>query len=124
MHFCPHCGNMLQLEVPLRFICAPATASPHFFSLVPSQNLHCVSFFCQTCPYVHRIEKKVWRCLLEAAMGMFFISTSLQAQIELDILISRKGVDDVLGGAEAWKNADQADGASARRCVPDVPPRH
>jgi len=36
MYFCPHCGNMLQLE-----------------------NMSGLRFFCQTCPYIHRLAAKV-----------------------------------------------------------------
>jgi DNA-directed RNA polymerase subunit M/transcription elongation factor TFIIS len=45
-------------------------------------------FFCKTCPYVHAIKKAVAQ------------RTYLQ----------RKEVDDVLGGADAWKNVDQTEG--------------
>lgn len=41
-------------------------------------------FFCKTCPYVFILEQK----------------------IEKTMLLERKEVDDVLGGAEAWKDAD------------------
>jgi len=44
-------------------------------------------FFCKTCPYVHAIKKAVAQ------------RTYLQ----------RKEVDDVLGGADAWKNVDQTE---------------
>ncbi|EOD31001.1 hypothetical protein EMIHUDRAFT_63678 [Emiliania huxleyi CCMP1516] len=71
MHFCPHCGSMLQLE-----------------SI--SDRLR---FFCQTCPYVHQLTTRV----------------------KSEMLLDRKEVDDVLGGPDAWKNADQAD-ASCPRC--------
>mmetsp|Transcript_18283 Transcript_18283/g.35780 ORF Transcript_18283/g.35780 Transcript_18283/m.35780 type:complete len:135 (+) Transcript_18283:1371-1775(+) len=40
-------------------------------------------FYCQTCPYIHNIHEKLTR------------------RVEL----KRKKVDDVLGGQEAWKNA-------------------
>lgn len=44
-------------------------------------------FFCKTCPYIHTINTvKKYR-------------TKLQ----------RKQIDDVLGGADAWKNVDQTD---------------
>lgn len=70
MYFCPHCGNMLQLE-----------------------NMSGLRFFCQTCPYIHR----------------------LAAKVESEVWLDRKGVDDVLGGTDAWKNADQTD-ATCPRC--------
>ena len=44
-------------------------------------------FFCKTCPYVFILEGK----------------------IEKTMLLERKEVDDVLGGAEAWKDADQVE---------------
>uniref|UniRef100_A0A7S4B280 DNA-directed RNA polymerase subunit n=1 Tax=Chrysotila carterae TaxID=13221 RepID=A0A7S4B280_CHRCT len=53
-------------------------------------NLH---FFCQTCPYMYRLKEKV---------------TS-------NVYIDRKEVDDVLGGEDAWKNADRTD-ASCPKC--------
>jgi DNA-directed RNA polymerase III subunit RPC11 len=45
-------------------------------------------FFCQTCPYIHAIKKPI-------AQRMY---------------LKRKEVDDVLGGADAWKNVDQTEG--------------
>ena len=42
-------------------------------------------FFCQTCPYIYVVEK------------------TYSKQLTLE----RKQVDDVLGGAEAWENADK-----------------
>lgn len=49
-----------------------------------------IRFFCQTCPYVHAVK------------------TLLTKKVPLP----RKEVDDVLGGAAAWDNADQ----TAERC--------
>ena len=56
-------------------------------------------FFCRTCPYVFQLKSRV----------------TSEATLE------RKVVDDVLGGPDAWKNADQTDGACslpARHLVP------
>jgi DNA-directed RNA polymerase III subunit RPC11 len=53
-------------------------------------------FFCQTCPYVHEIARPVKR----------------------KIVLQRKEVDDVLGGAEAWANVDQTD-ALCPKCAND-----
>ena len=50
-------------------------------------------FFCRTCPYVFQLKSKV----------------TSEATLE------RKVVDDVLGGPDAWKNADQTEGARAPR---------
>ena len=47
-------------------------------------------FFCNSCPYVHAIKKPI-------AQRTY---------------LKRKEVDDVLGGADAWKNVDQTEGAS------------
>ena len=47
--------------------------------------------YCQACPYRFRLERPF---------------TSSQT-------FERKQVDDVLGGAEAWKNVDQTDGTSS-----------
>lgn len=44
-------------------------------------------FYCQTCPYVYK----------------------LKATVCSEVPLEHKEVDDVLGGAEAWKNADQTD---------------
>ena len=41
-------------------------------------------FFCKTCPYVFRVQHK----------------------FENKMPLDRKEVDDVLGGADAWKNVD------------------
>ena len=38
-------------------------------------------------------------------------------QIENEVPLEHKAVDDVLGGAEAWKNADQTDGAPDAECT-------
>ena len=73
MHFCPPCGNLLQLEA------------------VESGNLR---FYCQTCPYVYMLK------------------TSVSSEVPLE----HKAVDDVLGGPEAWKNADQTD-ANCPKCT-------
>ena len=48
-------------------------------------------FFCRTCPYVFQLKSKV----------------TSEATLE------RKVVDDVLGGPDAWKNADQTEGSRA-----------
>lgn len=42
-------------------------------------------FYCKTCPYIFKVEHK-----FESKMNL-----------------ERKQVDDVLGGAEAWKDADK-----------------
>jgi len=65
MLFCPTCGNMLLLAAEGR-----------------------VAFFCQTCPYVFAVNRKMKK------------TTELE----------RKQVDDVLGGDDAWKNVDQTQG--------------
>jgi DNA-directed RNA polymerase III subunit RPC11 len=44
-------------------------------------------FYCQTCPYVHNITETVTKKLP----------------------LTRKKVDDVLGGDDAWKNVDQTE---------------
>lgn len=82
------------------------------------QNTHGrLRFFCQTCPYIHRLEAKA---SITSFCGPLLLKQvgdalppSLGAQVESEILLDRKGVDDVLGGADAWKNADQADGEPA-----------
>jgi len=47
-------------------------------------------FCCGSCPYVHSIKKSI-----------------SQKQ-----MLKRKVLDDVLGGADAWKNVDQTEGTS------------
>jgi DNA-directed RNA polymerase III subunit RPC11 len=46
-------------------------------------------FYCQTCPYVYSIQRPMANRL---------------------VLGNRKTVDDILGGAEAWKNVDSTEG--------------
>ena len=72
MHFCPPCGNLLQLE----------------------HVEDGMRFYCQTCPYVYK----------------------LQARVVAEVPLEHKAVDDVLGGPEAWKNADQTD-AHCPKCT-------
>ena len=51
-------------------------------------------FYCQTCPYVYH----------------------LKAMVRVDVPLEHKAVDEVLGGPEAWKNADQSD-ANCPKCT-------
>ena len=51
-------------------------------------------FYCQTCPYTYK----------------------LKATVSSEVPLEHKAVDDVLGGAEAWKNADQTD-ANCPKCT-------
>ena len=51
--------------------------------LLTEQSLDDFRFFCRTCPYIHRIE----------------------AKYENKMYLERKEVDDVLGGADAFKDA-------------------
>ncbi|XP_073502253.1 DNA-directed RNA polymerase III subunit RPC10 [Phyllobates terribilis] len=60
--FCPTCGNVLIVE----------------------EGQKCLRFACNTCPYVHNINRKV---------------TSRKYP-------KLKEVDDVLGGSAAWENVD------------------
>eukprot|EP01138_Halocafeteria_seosinensis_P008702 gb/GECG01008895.1/.p1 GENE.gb/GECG01008895.1/~~gb/GECG01008895.1/.p1 ORF type:complete len:106 (+),score=5.76 gb/GECG01008895.1/:1-318(+) len=46
-----------------------------------------VRFYCRTCPYVHDVDHRIMKT----------------------IPLDRKQVDDILGGADAWKNVDQTD---------------
>ena len=70
MHFCPPCGNLLQLE----------------------SDAGRLRFYCQTCAYVF----------------------ALKATVSSEVPLEHKAVDDVLGGPEAWKNADQTDAVRRR----------
>eukprot|EP00244_Chara_vulgaris_P006643 TRINITY_DN2513_c0_g1_i1.p2 TRINITY_DN2513_c0_g1~~TRINITY_DN2513_c0_g1_i1.p2 ORF type:complete len:111 (-),score=24.68 TRINITY_DN2513_c0_g1_i1:133-465(-) len=67
MEFCPTCANLVLVE----------------FAKEGGQ----LRYFCQTCPYVYNIDRKVSKKLP----------------------IKKKEVDDVLGGEEAWKNVDKTD---------------
>lgn len=53
--------------------------------LVEHASSEGIRFFCQLCPYVFKIEKLITSRLV----------------------LERKEVDDVMGGAEAWKNVQQ-----------------
>ena len=53
-------------------------------------------FFCRTCPYIYKLKTRV---VSEAPL-------------------ERKEVDDVLGGPDAWKNADQTE-ANCSKCGND-----
>ena len=77
MYFCPHCGNMLQLEVshmartrliaPFLSRSFPQPRPPRTFPTLENsslplaipQNMSGLRFFCQTCPYIHRLAAKV-----------------------------------------------------------------
>ena len=50
-------------------------------------------FFCQTCPYIYKVTNKV----------------------ATEMPLERKAIDDIMGGSEAWKNADQTD-ATCPKC--------
>ena len=50
-------------------------------------------FFCQTCPYIYKVTNKV----------------------ATEMPLEHKAIDDIMGGAEAWKNADQTD-ATCPKC--------
>ena len=86
-------------------------------------------YYCQTCPYVYLIDKKVRRRRLAVCMvadpprrsaGMRSSSSSSAqsrnpfpvrpAQITKKAPLVKKQVDDVLGGEDAWKNVAQAEG--------------
>ncbi|CAI5470677.1 unnamed protein product [Closterium sp. Yama58-4] len=73
MEFCPTCANMLLVE--------------------QAHMGREARFFCQTCPYVYGITRKISRRQL----------------------VVQKEVDDVLGGEDAWKNVDKTE-ASCPKC--------
>ena len=69
---------------------SPATMTMHFCP--PCGNLLLLEnvdgdlrFFCQTCPYIYKVTNKV----------------------ATEMPLERKAIDDIMGGSEAWKNADQ-----------------
>lgn len=65
--YCPTCANLLLVELTEAY-----------------KNLQ---YFCQTCPYVYTIDKRITR----------------------SIPLKKKEVDDVLGGEEAWRNVAKTD---------------
>ena len=65
--------------------------SPRLLFMPQSVNGR-LRFYCQTCPYVFEVKDRV----------------------VVEVPLEHKTVDDVLGGPEAWKNADQSDGACVR----------
>ena len=81
----------------------PAARRADAAPVLPQNEEH-MRFFCRTCPYVFQLKSKV----------------TSEATLE------RKVVDDVLGGPDAWKNADQTEGARAlpatsTSCLPPPP---
>jgi len=90
MLFCPHCGNMLLVESG-----APSAGgggggpSSSAAASAPSAASAggALRFFCQTCPYVQPLARTLTKRLP----------------------LTRKRVDDVLGGEGAWANVDQTD---------------
>ncbi|CAO3643671.1 unnamed protein product [Mucor fragilis] len=60
---------------------------PHCANLLLIENDGGQAFFCQSCPYVYSIQSR---------------HTSRKQ-------LKRKEVDDVLGGADAWKNVDSTE---------------
>lgn len=65
--YCPMCANLLLVEL--------------------TQFSKDLRYFCQCCPYVYKIDRKITK----------------------RVLLSKKQVDDVLGGEEAWKNVAKTD---------------
>ncbi|KAG6542870.1 hypothetical protein Mapa_015774 [Marchantia paleacea] len=74
MEFCPTCANLLLVE--------------------HASSGRSLRFFCPTCPYIYRIEKKISKKLA----------------------LKQKEVDDVLGGEDAWKNVDRTE-ATCPQCT-------
>lgn len=82
-------------------------------------------FFCRTCPYIFKLKCKVRhaRCFRRGAAGTSPLHAgSTKAcdahgeQVTSEATLEQKVVDDVLGGQDAWKNADQTEGAFAPEC--------
>ena len=125
MHFCPQCGNMLLLEVRMqcaRYICrARARAYRRLARASRSRQTTMAGrlrFYCQTCPYVYLVKATV----RSSQIPLCSVARSQHAcvaacwQITSEVPLEHKAVDDVLGGAEAWKNADQTD-ANCPKCT-------
>jgi DNA-directed RNA polymerase III subunit RPC11 len=62
---------------------------PYDGSLLRVDQLHDLAFKCFACPYVYRLEE--------------------EQEIKVRTTLTPKAEDDVLGGADAWKNVDQCD---------------
>ncbi|EGF83763.1 hypothetical protein BATDEDRAFT_8263 [Batrachochytrium dendrobatidis JAM81] len=71
MYFCPQCANLLLIQA----------------------GNEGNELFCQSCPYICRVEKSLNKRLV----------------------FTRKDVDDVFGGEGSWENVDQTD-ATCPKC--------
>ena len=77
MKFCPKCGNLLIVE--------EGETQESINGGEDTVNVGVVQFRCQTCRYMNEITQT--------------FSSLVQTK--------KKGVDDVLGGDEAWKDVDK-----------------
>jgi hypothetical protein len=126
MHFCPPCGNLLLLEVnascSIRSRCCQ-TGAECFWCLFAQTVNGGLRFYCQTCPYVYQLKAMV--CLtapivvkVRHHVGRRMALLLHRVQVSSEVPLDHKQVDDVLGGAQAWKNADQTDGEPLCRVRP------
>ena len=111
MLYCPHCGNLLLVDTrsvrarnpqhtPTRTPRARPHSSPARLAHVslprlPTQGPE-FRFYCQTCPYLQPLKD--------------------DQVVAKKLPLSRKKVDDVLGGDAAWANVDQTDAVCPDTC--------
>ena len=94
MLFCPICGNMLMIEggatsAKGAAAAAAAAAAGGGGGGGGGGDHGGLRFYCQTCPYLQRVEEVITK----------------------RIPLARKKVDDILGGDAAWENVDQTEAA-------------
>jgi hypothetical protein len=134
MHFCPPCGNILHLEVPTRstlagtpWLChAPDRYAVSWLLLgtdcswtltdVPARyaaDWWTHTFLLPDMPVRVSAQGDGEPHALQAPRASHSHDMVAGAQVYMEVKTEHKAVDDVLGGPEAWKNADQTDGECA-----------
>ena len=82
-------------------------------------------FFCQTCPYIHVVKEPVRADVparaTVARSHLYSPALVVALQMVKTMKLATKDVDDVLGGAKAWENVDQTDGAGAAHAPVSTP---
>jgi len=89
MQFCPTCGNLLAIN--------------------RLNDAHQMQFSCNTCPYVYPLDSRVL-LLVPRETILKDQPCSSHLQVHDKTVLTRKKVDDVLGGEGAWDNVDSTDG--------------
>lgn len=70
-------------------------------------------FFCQTCPYVYQLKETV-SGTMPANHTPDFKPACCVCQVYSEVRLDNKDIDEVLGGPDAWKDAEQTDGERLR----------